>query len=272
MTLTADEQTVHDGQPRELYDFTIQGATSRYYTDFRADLSVLSKTYLSVPISRSDIVGGGSESRPIEIHMPYNLALLDDLAFSVPPRDIKIEIRRYHGNIANVGLLWTGYVTSVRIVGRTATIRASSILGDRLDSPIPAVSYKPLCNHFLYDDRCTIDPALFKTSTTIASIGSDPKIITVNTIGGVGHAYEGGEVVRTSDGERRMILAQSGTQLTLMREFRSLAVGNGVDVYDGCDHTIDTCLSQFSNVVNFGGHPYIQTKDLFRFGVRGSGV
>jgi hypothetical protein len=66
-----------------------------------------------------------------------------------------------------------------------------------------------------------------------------------------------GEVIRLSDGERRGILDQTGTTLTLDVPFRELVVGDALQVWAGCDLTIETCLAKFGNVPNFGGHPDI---------------
>ena len=44
-------------------------------------------------------------------------------------------------------------------------------------------------------------------------------------------------------------------------------VGQDVDVFAGCDHTVDTCDQKFDNVINYGGWPYVPSKNPFESGI-----
>ena len=88
MTLSADEKLLHDGQPRELYDFELAGVADQFYTDFRTDLSVLSNTYTRADISRSSIIVGHNRFEALEVLIPRDLTLVTTILTNVAPREI----------------------------------------------------------------------------------------------------------------------------------------------------------------------------------------
>ena len=55
----------------------------------------------------------------------------------------------------------------------------------------------------------------------------------------------------------------SGTgQVTMFLPFpRTVAVGDKLRLYPGCDKRLDTCINKFSNVLEFGGFPYVPGSD-----------
>lgn len=74
--------------------------------------------------------------------------------------------------------------------------------------------------------------------------------------------------------DARLILSQSGDDLQLLLPFPDSILGSTVVILAGCDHTVTTCDSKFntpsdpqSNVVNFGGFPFVPTKNPFEGGV-----
>ena len=64
-----------------------------------------------------------------------------------------------------------------------------------------------------------------------------------------------------------LVLEQDGDDLTLVLPFHEDVLSEDVSVYAGCDHTIATCLAKFANDINFGGCPYVPTKNIFITGV-----
>lgn len=274
MTFSADEKSLHDGQPRELFDFVLSGGDqpAYYYTTHDEDLSVLAQTYTSIPIRRLPFVSADVENRlELEVEMQADLPLVEELLAKIPPRETVLTVRRYHGNIANVSVIWTGHVANTVVRGQFATMRVPSLLGQSLESDVPGVVMQSLCNHILYDTRC--GATRVPKTTTVASIdATNPRLVTVTSLDGAADdVYPAGEIERTSDGERRLILDQNGVVLTLDRAFRTLVATNAVDVSPGCDHLVGTCNTKFDNLVAFGGMPYVPSVKLFRFGTTGDG-
>jgi uncharacterized phage protein (TIGR02218 family) len=66
-----------------------------------------------------------------------------------------------------------------------------------------------------------------------------------------------------ANGERRMILAATGHQLTLRSApAGEVAAGTAIEIVEGCDKTLATCSGRFGNAVNFRGEPHLPGNDL----------
>ena len=46
-------------------------------------------------------------------------------------------------------------------------------------------------------------------------------------------------------------------------------LGQTVDVFAGCDHSLAICESKFANVINYGGFPFVPIKNPFNSSLRG---
>ena len=64
-------------------------------------------------------------------------------------------------------------------------------------------------------------------------------------------------------GLTRRIEAIDGTWLVLDRSTSAdVAIGTGIELREGCDHTLETCASRFDNAINFQGEPFLPGNDL----------
>jgi len=276
MAFLDTEQSVHGGTVVEMFRFAVSGATSRYYTSWQEDITAFfNATYTAIPITRSAIaVGPTVDAPPLEVTMPFNADLITDLLFKTPPRKAELRIFRSHSTTPtafNSKQIWRGLVGYAGLRGpRTAVLTVQSDMSSALDTPISSLCYQTLCNHVLYDARCTVDKTSFDQATTVSSISGN--VVTVGTLSAApDQTYKGGEIVRDSDGERRTIVDQTGTALTLMLPFRELAVTDAVTCYQGCDHLRATCNTKFSNLVNFGGFGDLRGPNIFGTGALGHG-
>lgn len=268
MTFPADEKSVTQSRPIELYEFTAPNNTYRY-TSWYKDYSFGGDTYTAVPLSRTDVAGTSQNDPPaVDITCDDELQIVVDF-LRTQERSLTLKITRVQ-QVSGASLVWwEGEVSAITVQhGGRAKIRSESDFGNKLDSAIPGVSFQPLCNHRLYDARCTVLESARTTSTTIDSI-TDSVTIVVNAVGA--NTHKNGELIHTPSGERRLIVDQSGTTLTIASPFpdsASVSATDAVDVLEGCDHTVQTCRDQFSNVENFGGHPYIPSINPVRAGLK----
>jgi len=267
MTFSADEKTTHDAEPIELYRF--EGSGSVYvYCSGDYDYSFNGDLYLASPITRAAIEDGADANRnALRLTMPASMDLIQDYAFDVAPRSLELKLFRIHPFSGNFTTYWRGPVTSMTVEGRMASIRVPSILEEAAESTVPSVNYQRQCNHILYDGRCGLAAASYKVSKNIDSISADGLTLTITTTIGAANLYRGGEIVRSTDSERRLIVASTTTTVTIAWPFRTLAAADAVEIYQGCDHTIETCDAKFSNSANFGGAPFIPTNDIYRSGI-----
>lgn len=266
------DQSIHDGSPIELYKFEGPTAALTYfYTSYQEDVAFGGDTYTAVSVER-DVIGGSTHNDPPElsIKLPVSLDLVQEYAFKTPPRSLELTIYRLHTPTGEDTEYWKGIVTGITVQGDIASCRSPSLLDDPMRSPVSNVYFQGICNHVLFDARCTKSAASYKTSTTVSSI-SGKDIVVADDGGNPDDYYKGGEIIRVSDGERRLIISNEAASntITINKRFRSLAATDAVELYAGCDHKVGTCRDKFSNVANFGGHPYIPIANPFLRGLKG---
>lgn len=262
MTFADTEVSVHDGRPIELYRF-ISPTTTYRYTSAGQNFDLDGEIFLAETISRNALRGASQDDSPtLDIEILITSQVVQDFAFQISENRLRLELLRSHGTTATTSLIWEGDVTAIGVTGRTATIRVPSRFGSNLTAPVPSVYYQTQCNHSLYDGRCRVARAAFQQDTQVDTVSQTE--ITVASVGGnPDQWFRAGEIVRVRDGERRLIVRQVGLNLTLNFPFRTLQVGNQVQLFAGCDRTATTCRDKFSNIVNFGGHPLIPLLNVF---------
>lgn len=268
------ELSVQDSTPIELYTFVTPTTTYRLCS-YHKDVSFGGNTFTAVPKSRSvlQVVDLADDQFDASVELPATHALVQHYSNGVPPYEVACTIQRYQPSSGIALQMWFGYVTALNFRGRMGSFRIPSGLADALQMDCPSVLAQRLCNHVLYDARCTKLRTDFDVITTISAISADGRTITTvasvpAAIGTVPYALHG-EILHTSTGERRTITAQPAlNQFTIQCEFpnASLAIGHAVTVFAGCDHTVTQCRDKFANVVNFGGHPDMPSSNVFYVG------
>jgi uncharacterized phage protein (TIGR02218 family) len=131
----------------------------------------------------------------------------------------------------------------------------------RLERPIcPFTS--PDCRAELGDPNCRVDMAgrRIKARVTVSSghllevdqpVDERFRFGTIRVLAG------------PANGERRMILAADGHQLTLRSApAGEVATGTAIEIFEGCDKTLATCSGRFGNAINFRGEPHLPGNDL----------
>jgi uncharacterized phage protein (TIGR02218 family) len=162
------------------------------------------------------------------------------------------------GTVVGGVTLFHGRVSTVDMVGRTSatlTIASDLIV---LDYDMPRNLYSPTCLHTLYDSGCGVIRGTYAASGTC---GSGSTATQINFTGALA-SHAQGKVVFTSGDNANVAAtvksAVAGTSLTLMYPMPDVpGTGDGFTVYAGCDHTRATCVSRFSNLVNFRGFPFV---------------
>lgn len=158
------------------------------------------------------------------------------------------------------------YVGSIGAVGRegsgfSAELRSMKALLEREVVPRTA----PTCRAEFCAPGCTLSPARFTHEGQLANISEDGLRVTV-TVDAAATALEFG-ILRWIDGPEagllRRIEAVAGDWLSLdLPVDPSTAPGTRVILREGCDHTLETCASRFTNAVNFQGEPFLPGNDL----------
>ncbi len=158
--------------------------------------------------------------------------------------------------------LGEGRIGSVELSDRgfTAELRGASAALDRAVVETTSAD----CRAALGDTRCRIAMAGRRRMLRVVSVAD--LVVTVDGEEPVANAYGGG-VVRWIGGANgglvSAVAGSAGATLTLhaVPAF-FVAAGTLVEVIEGCDKTIATCVTRFGNAVNFRGEPNLPGMDL----------
>lgn len=77
------------------------------------------------------------------------------------------------------------------------------------------------------------------------------------------HKFGAGGTIIVGNAERT-IIAHNGDEVIINRPFRSnVLAGDSFRAYRGCDHTQDTCIAVFDNIINYGGRQNMPVKNPY---------
>ena len=268
MAYGTHEDSVEGARPIELFTFTIDTTVYRY-TSAEDTVTYSAQDYLSRLIDRTAPTLSSSESgrQQMEITIPASDPVASRYVGIVPADRVDVQIIRFHrGDSPNGIIVWDGRIVSAKFEEQGAMARLFSISSESaLARQIPGRKYQGMCNHVLYDSLCQIVKASNKYTGNVSDVSADT--ITVDGLlasEGAGWA-KGGTIEHGND--KRLVVDQSGDVLMLQLPFRETPLGQSVDVYAGCAHTIAVCESKFSNAINYGGFPYVPTKNPLNTGL-----
>jgi len=267
MAFDTYEESVEGGQPVELFEFTVGASVSRY-TSAEDDVTFSGNVYTSLAIAKTNptLTATTDGRAQMEITIPHDNPIAQRYIGIVPSEPVYVTILKFHrGDPANGISLWKGRVANAKFTKQGGLCTLYSVSSEStLARMCPARKYQALCNHRLYDSLCQVVRTSFKHTGNVTAISAST--ITVDGLGAKGANWAVGGVVEFGT-ERRLVTAQSGNTVTLKLPFPEDPSGNSVDVYAGCDHSLATCDTKFSNSINFGGFPYVPTSNPFNTGL-----
>lgn len=263
MTYASAESSTQDGAPLELYTFVV-GATTYRLTSSPEDETFSSLAYTAAPIARAPItLVQLGKRRELEVTIDRTQALATALLGNgIPARAVTMTLVRTHRGETESRQIWAGPISQAVLSGAYLRLRIPNGMDAAFDVELPVARAQRGCQHMLYGPGCGVsrNDAVFVTTgnqvaTTVSSVSGISLVVTALPQPDQWARY--GEVRRILDGERRSILAQVGTTLTLDVPFATIAAGNDLAIYAGCDHSVAVCRTKFNNVANFGGHPHM---------------
>jgi uncharacterized phage protein (TIGR02218 family) len=264
MTYDAREGSVYAGNPIELYEFN-RGVDYWRYTSGDEDVTYGAQTYARTPIDRSALDETSELNRTnLEITLQRDNPV-SDLFRLYPPGDVvTVTIRRKHRDDAEAVVIWVGRVLNCEWRGGEAVLHSEPVYTSIRRNGLRRF-YQRQCPHVLYGASCGVTQALYKAPGTVSAISGNT--LQVSAAGSFADGYfAGGYVAWLSSAgvsDNRLVTDHAGVTLTLAAAIAGLSVGDPVDLYPGCDHTLSTCQAKFANHANYGGWPYIPTKNPF---------
>lgn len=271
MSFETQEQSTESGSPIELYTF--EGADTFRYTSAAVSQVVGLNTFKAIPMKRTaPVVSLKEDSGSMSIELPFRDPFALRYLGGIPPAPDTVIIEQFHSSDSTqeVTLFWKGSVSSVTFSGTKATVALSGLMA-KTSQQIPSQTYSWMCDHNLFDKRCKLSQAAFTYPFTIVAVSTDGLQITLSETDGVAAAavaadvsyFNGGLFLTGADGSQRMGLdfSVSGSDfiLTLLVPILGVVVGQGISYTSGCDKSVDTCVSRYGNVKNYGGFPFVPT-------------
>ncbi|MEZ0497160.1 DUF2163 domain-containing protein [Sphingomonas sp. IW22] len=144
--------------------------------------------------------------------------------------------------------------------GFTAELRGATAA---LDAPVAELT-SPECRAELGDGRCRVAMAAGRRIVRI--VAAEGNRLTVDAAEPVADAYGSGRL-RWLDGANSGMAAaidrSAGADMTLRLPPRlPVRPGDRVELIQGCDKRLETCVARFANAANFRGEPFLPGIDL----------
>ena len=267
------EESISDSAPFELYEFV--GTYKNYYMTTDVIPHILNYfTFNPVAgMKRGGLKVGthDDDNVDITIDIPIIEQIVKDYAFQTTPPSLSVTIYRLQRDAGTYVAYWKGPIASITVNDEFATFRIPSKFGSILQGNIPNIYVQPPCNNVLFDELCKVSRVANSLDTQVTAIKG--RNISIPSIGAFPNGwFIGGEVAIPARNERRMIVNQSGTVLTVNYEFSRIAVGTSIQVTAGCDHSYSGAngCPKFANQRNFGGCPFVpgESNNVFVTGVK----
>lgn len=232
------------------------------------------ETYTPTPIARAQIEDTSDIHRAnLRLTVPRTNPVAAIYLRSVPDHLASVTI--FKQDESGTGVHWKGRIAVVRASGSEATIECESVFTSLRRHGLRA-RYQRSCRHLLYHRGCRLDRADFATVGAPSALDSTGTVVAIPqaTLEADGW-YLGG--ILDFDGTLRFIARHVGTVITIQRAIDGLAealanhgYGNSygkfygdltVTIHPGCDRTIKTCRDKFDNLANYGGFPWIPSRN-----------
>jgi len=259
MTYTTTELSESDGRPFFLYKF-VRGTEITTLTSYNGLITYLSEDYLPSPIAHRGIVQTGQVERAnLEIVFPKS----DSFARSQFSPDYNqvtylTIFRGHHDDPTDVQVMWKGRITSFKVGGSTINLTCENIQSTVRRNGLREV-YQRGCRHSLYGSGCGLDLEDWYTNFTATTVLGNT--VTLSSTPATNGYYTGG-IIKFGN-TLGLVLLHNGNTLTLLHTIPVLINGSAIQLAPGCDLKRVTCEAKFNNVLNFGGMPFIPSRNPF---------
>ena len=133
-----------------------------------------------------------------------------------------------------------------------------------LDRPVVEQT-SPECRAELGDKRCRVDMAGRVRVSRVVAV-PDEETVEVADVPAEANDYGYGRlrwISGANSGQESSVLSSAGARLILRDPPHfSPALGDLVELHEGCDRSFATCRARFQNAVNFRGEPHLPGMDL----------
>jgi hypothetical protein len=266
MTFDAYETSIGQGEPVLLFDFSAGLAHWRYTTADRP-IVYAAQSYAPAAITAGNIKQNHEiKNKTLLVSVPRDTLIVERLQVYPPSVDLGLVVLEFHYDDPDVQaiVVWIGRVSSQNQKQSTVELACEPAYTGIQTAGLRR-RWQLNCPHVLYGpNTCrltTVSQRITAVLTGVAGFGiTSPTFATL----GAGKSFAGGFVEWDSGfgyNEKRTINSVTGTTLILAYSSPDLAVGLSVNAYPGCKHTLTDCHTLQGHTLNYGGAPYIPTKN-----------
>ncbi len=257
MSYDSVEVSVNSGKPIELFDFQL-GLDHYRYTSGSEIITYNIYDYVPELIHREDIELT-DDSFKNELTVKINRDNTFFRKYIQAPVEGIVSLTIYRGHGSNFITFWTGLVSQVTFNSEDISILLLPKTSGLARTGVRR-KYQKLCNYALYEVGCGVSDTSYRTTGVIATIDRFTITSAIFATKADGWFTAGRFVVGDAE---RLITSHTGSTITLDRRMLDAVAGNSFEAFAGCDHSQDTCRSKFDNLINYGGQPWIPTKNPF---------
>lgn len=185
-----------------------------------------------------------------------------------PPESVmSLTVYRLHRNDVDKEAIvfWLGRVLTAGWEGPAASLHCEPIYSSMKRSGLKR-HYQSSCPWQLYGSSCGVLRDSYRNAVTVSAIsGRNVEVVGISSA--PDGFYAGGFMqLLSTEGDTyyRMILAQTGDVLTLEQVPSELKINGSIDIFPGCNHTLEACEDRFNNILNYGGMPGMPSKNPFK--------
>lgn len=283
MTYAAYTAGQESGSPVQLYLFRYGTETSQFYAYTDATLDEPDATipmthpilgaieFTPIPIDRDAVNSNGTlDKSALRIRSDIGTAVAE--LFRVYPPASVVSLVIWEGHLEDPDeefvVVWAGRIVAAQREG-SELIMTGEPVSTSLRRPGLRRHYQYGCPHQLYGPQCQADKPSKTVASTVESITGATVTLATGWEGAFAQEkFLGGMLEwETSAGstDRRTILRVTGDVLSLSGVPQGLSATDDVDVVLGCNHQAFSptgdCEAIHDNLVNFGGQPWIPTKN-----------
>lgn len=273
------ESSVHGGRPVELFRF-VHGSQVWTYSS-GPEIEHGGETYAAIPIGRDDMQQTKElHKSPLEVLIPRTSELSLLYLAGNPEHVITVTVFRLHVGASDAPIVyWKGRIVSCDWPDpATASLKCESVFTS-LKRPGLRARYQRMCRHALYSEQCGVDKAAYAVAGTVSAINAARTVVTIPEADAYDDGYFLGGFLALADGTMRTISAHVGSSLTLAspapilagyvgatgygKSYGNFYGGSDLVIYPGCGRNRETCQNKFGNILNFGGWPWIPSRNPF---------
>lgn len=263
MTYATLETSVQQGAPVELYEF-VQGLKRWAYCSGAEEVVRSGQTYTPYAVQRDRVKQSTDVFKnSIKLTFPRGNEFASQFLGFAPEDVTSVTILRGHYTDPDAQFVtyWKGRVLSAKATESRIELECEPIYTS-IKRPGLRAKFEYSCRHALYGRGCGVNRETYKHEGLVVTVAGGLNVDVVGA-GTFPDGYFSGGILIAPNRSSRFLVSHAGSVVTMSRPISGLAPTQLVCLYPGCDHLRSTCDTKFNNLDNFGGFPWIPSRNPF---------